>query len=150
MYLDNFRGGQFKLYRAWDLVKLGVTRLSKTHKMVRHLTNITTYRMSRPSGWCSEKDWCKWMFWFHKPNVLCALEKGKESPYGSVSSGRELALSNPWVFNCLWEIFLASLLGKLDGVGPVDNRPSTTSSTPLSYFYFFLYFFFYKKCKKIK
>ena len=21
--LDNFRGGQFKLYRAWDLVKLG-------------------------------------------------------------------------------------------------------------------------------
>ena len=21
LYLDNFRGGQFKLYRAWDLVK---------------------------------------------------------------------------------------------------------------------------------
>ena len=23
LYLDNFRGGRFKLYRAWDLVKLG-------------------------------------------------------------------------------------------------------------------------------
>ena len=23
LYLGNFRGGQFKLYRAWDLVKLG-------------------------------------------------------------------------------------------------------------------------------
>ena len=23
LYLENVRGGQFKLYRAWDLVKLG-------------------------------------------------------------------------------------------------------------------------------
>ena len=30
LYLENFRGGQFKLYRAWDLVKLGGARQKKT------------------------------------------------------------------------------------------------------------------------
>ena len=30
LYLGNFRGGQFKLYRAWDLVKLGGGQKKKT------------------------------------------------------------------------------------------------------------------------
>ena len=31
LYLENFRGGQFKLYRAWDLVKLGGGGQKKSH-----------------------------------------------------------------------------------------------------------------------
>ena len=30
LYSENFLGGQFKLYRAWDLVKLGGARQKKT------------------------------------------------------------------------------------------------------------------------
>ena len=31
LYLENFRGGQFKLYRAWDLVKFRGARKEKKH-----------------------------------------------------------------------------------------------------------------------
>ena len=31
LYLENFRGGQFKLYRAWDMVKSGGGKKKKKH-----------------------------------------------------------------------------------------------------------------------
>ena len=31
LYIGNFRGGQFKLHRAWDLVKLGGGARKKRH-----------------------------------------------------------------------------------------------------------------------
>ena len=39
LYLENLRGGQFKLYRAWDLVKFGGGGgQKKKHPVVRSLT----------------------------------------------------------------------------------------------------------------